>query len=104
MYFCMVDFFPLLIFALANFFSMVDFVLNGLLQKNKHVALANHKSFNGRSIGNKNNPNFFLNVSSRNPSSIGAPFPNVDCSHLLKIPSTRLKEWKGLIEIHTNCN
>ncbi len=55
MYFCMVDFFPLLIFALANFFSMVDLVLNGLLQKNKDVALANHKSFNGRSIGNKNN-------------------------------------------------
>jgi hypothetical protein len=100
----MIDFFPLLIFALANFFSMVDFLLKGLLQNNKHVALANHKSFNGRSIRIKNNQKSKRNVSFRNPSSIGVPFPNVNCSHLLKIPSTRLNEWKGLIEIHKNCN
>jgi hypothetical protein len=83
---------------------MVDFILNGLLQNNKHVALANHKSFNGRSIGVKNNKKKKRNVNYRNPSSIGTPFPNVDCSHLLKILSTRFNEWNGLIEIHNNCN
>ncbi len=97
-------FFSIANFCLGQFLFHGWFPFKGVIQNNKHVALANHKSFNGRSIRIKNNQKSKRNVSFRNPSSIGVPFPNVNCSHLLKIPSTRLNEWKGHIEIHKNCN
>ncbi len=54
-------------------------------------------SLSGRSIGIKSSQENETSVSFGSPNGTGAPSASVNCSLLLEIPSTRLNEWKGLI-------